>query len=179
LLDQKLIGIIAGCAAAVAVIVFVVANQGVFNNVPVTNESEKPMNATIGPQTQEITQGPLQTYRINTECELIYGFSSGVYPDGGKMSTIKIADLVQKYPDEFLPWKNILEDNETRTTFLKHRFSEDFSNVVVSAVMKELSINPDLKSIAMLITDPEGNAKLREAFDKYDCQEYFDSRTIH
>jgi hypothetical protein len=122
-------------------------------------------------------QSRLETYRINTECELIYGFSTGKYPDGEKLPKIKIADLLGKYPQEFAPWQNILKSNETRTQFFEKSLPKEFSDMLVVAVMKESSIKPELKPIADLIMDPHGKEKLKQDYQQYDCKSYFDKQT--
>lgn len=157
-------------------VIFVVSSQGILAHILPTNLSEKPKEIVLAP-TPKKTQEQIGAYRISTECELIYGFASGNYPDGQKLPALKIADLLEKYPQEFGPWKATLENNQTRTDFFKQKpLPADFSEVLVTAVMKETSISPDLKSIASLITDPEGRTKLQDAFKKFDCQPYFDER---
>jgi hypothetical protein len=127
------------------------------------------------PVIEKQTQEQIQTYRINTECELIYGLASGSYPNGEKLPALKILDLVDKYP-EFDPWETILRDNQTRTEFFKQPLSEDFSDVLVGAVMSESSINPELEEIASLVADPQGRAKLQQVFQEFNCKAYFDER---
>jgi hypothetical protein len=136
-----------------------------------TQMTEEPNIPVVEKQTQE----QLQTYRINTECELIYGLASGNYPNGEKLPALKILDLVDKYP-EFDPWESVLRDNQTRAEFFKQPLSEDFSNVLVDAVMSESSINPELEEIASLVADPQGRAKLQQAFQEFNCKSYFDER---
>ncbi len=127
---------------------------------------------------QDIPPKPevLQTYKINTECELIYGLSYGVYPDNQKIPPIAISELVEKYP-ELGPWKDTLSNNETRKAFFSQPLSPEFSSVLVTSIMDDASINPDLKDVAMILTDPQGIQKLREDFEKYECKSYFDSRS--
>lgn len=164
LLTQKQISIIAGIVAAaiIATVLFVY-------QVP---ESKTPVKAD-----KTEMAGPLtaHTYKINTACELIYGFAFGVYPDNQKIPPIVLADLTKKYPD-FGPWKDILDNNETRKAFLSEPLPQEFSDVLVTSIMTESSINPDLKDIAMHLTDPQGVQKLRGDYEKYGCKSYFDSR---
>jgi hypothetical protein len=114
-------------------------------------------------------------YRINTDCELIYGLSYGTYPDGEKLPALKIVDLIEEYPQEFAPWKETLEDPVKSTAFFSQPLPGDFGSVLVTAMMEESSINPDLKDTAMLIVDPNGKQKVAEKFVEFNCQPYFDS----
>ncbi|MEW6043760.1 MAG: hypothetical protein AB1608_05810 [Thermoproteota archaeon] len=167
MLTQKQIPVIVGIAAAAIIAAVLVTYQ-------VMPESEAPVKAD---EMQEISDEPLtaQTYKINTECELIYGFAFGVYPDNQKIQPIVLAELIKKYPD-FEPWKNILDNNETRKAFLSEPLPREFSDVLVTSIMTESSINPVLKDIAMHITDPQGTQKLQGEYEKYGCKAYFDSR---
>lgn len=136
-----------------------------------------PQEAISADMSEEV-QGPSEgkTYRINTECELIYGLSYGVYPNDQKIAGVEIQTMMEKYPEEFEDWEKILEDPEQRTAFFNQPLDEEFGNVLVTAMMKEISINPDLKDIALLITDPNGREKLADDFEEFGCQRYFDSR---
>jgi hypothetical protein len=167
LLTQKQIPIIAGIAAAAIIAAVLITYQGM-------PESKAPLKAD---ETQVIPDEPLtaQTYKINTECELIYGFAFGVYPDNQKIPPIVLAELTKKYPD-FGPWKNILDNNETRKAFLSEPLPQEFSDVLVTSIMTESSINPELKDIAMHLTDPQGVQKIQGEYEKYGCKAYFDSR---
>ena len=170
MLAKKSLGIIIGASAAAILVIVVVLGQtelykNEFNILP---ESQTPI--------EPADKIPLQTYRINTECELIYGFASGKYPDGEKLPQIKIADLLVNYPDEFGPWKTTLENNETRAEFFKQPLSTEFSDVLTVAIMKESSIKPELKPIAGLITDPQGKTKMQQAYQQYNCKSYFDEK---
>lgn len=167
LLTQKQIPIIAGITVAAIIAAVLVTYQGM-------PENEAPLKAD---DLQEIVDESLtaQTYKINTECELIYGFAFGVYPDNQKIPPIVLAELTKKYPD-FGPWKNILDNNETRKAFLSEPLPQEFSDVLVTSIMTESSINPELKDIAMHITDPQGVQKLQDDYEKYGCKVYFDSR---
>ncbi|MFN3655256.1 MAG: hypothetical protein ACK4TO_08035 [Candidatus Nitrosotenuis sp.] len=167
MLTQKRIPIIAGIAAAAIIAAVLVTYQGM-------PESESPVKAD---ETQAIPEAPLttQTYKINTECELIYGFAFGVYPDNQKIPPIVLAELTKKYPG-FEPWKSILDNNETRKAFLSEPLPQEFSDILVTSIMTESSINPKLKDIAMHLTDPQGVQKLQGEYEKYGCQAYFDSR---
>lgn len=116
-----------------------------------------------------------QAYRINTQCEILFAITKGQYPNGEVMPRIQISYLLEKYPDEFKPWKDILEDPEKRKAFAQN-VPDEFNQVLVPAMMKESSINPDLESTAMLITDPMGKPKIKQLYDENGCQAFFDER---
>ena len=175
MIPKKTIGIIAGAAAAAIVIGVLMTTTGLFNPNAMPQEAPEAPAVPVTPNDQR--SEPIGAYRINTECEMIYAFVAGKFPDGEKMTTLKIDNLISKYPKEFAPWAQIFANNDTKSEFLKQPFPEDFSNVLVTAVMNEFSINPSLKPIVMLITDPQGNSKLQQAFDQYGCQDYFDNKT--
>lgn len=172
---------IGGAAAAAALVAVLVLYQGASpDSEPTGAVGPEPQDTSsntgqmvVGPELQE---GDAERYLINTECELIYGFTYGVYPNDEAIPGIKIAELLAKYPDEFAQWKQIMDDPVQREAFFNQPIEADFGNVLVTAMMKETSVNPDLREIALLLTDPNGRAKLAEDFAKYDCQNYFDSR---
>jgi hypothetical protein len=166
LIAQKHIPIIGG-AAATAIVVVLLFYQGIPVNEAQINIDEI--------QDAPIEPVAVKTYKINTECELIYSFAYSVYPDDQQIPPIVVADMAKKYPD-FEPWKEILVNNETRKAFLSEPMSQEFSDVLVTSIMAESSINPALKDIAMHITDPQGVQKIQDDFEKYGCQAYFDSR---
>jgi hypothetical protein len=169
-LDRKLILIASVCAAAAVAIIFIASSQGAPSPAP--SESEKP-DALPAPISD---YGPSQLYKFNTECELIYSFVTGEDPSGEKMTTVKITDLVEKYPDKFAPWSDILLNNQTRDEFFNQPSPAGFNDAFIDAIMIEFSINPELRPVAELIADPQKNAKLQGVFDEYGCQGYFDAR---
>lgn len=172
MLTKKSISVIVGGCAVAAILLIVVASGQL--NMPEIAPTQMTEETNI-PVVEKQTQEQIQTYRINTECELIYGLASGNYPNGEKLPALKILDLVDEYP-EFDPWETILRDNQTREEFFKQPLSEDFSDVLVGAVMSESSINPELDEIASLVADPQGRTKLQQAFQEFDCKAYFDER---
>lgn len=117
-----------------------------------------------------------QAYRITTDCELVYALSYGVYPNDEKLPEFKIMDLIAKYPQEFAPWREIMEDPTQRDDFFSKPLPSDFGEVLVVAMMIETSISPSLKETAMIIVDPLGKLKMTEEFEEHSCQPYFDSR---
>ena len=116
-----------------------------------------------------------QTYRINTQCEMLFAMVKGQYPNGDKMPTLEISYLLEKYPEEFKPWKETLEDTEKRKEFAKD-VPDEFNSVLIPIMMKESSINPYLESTVMLITDPMGQPKMKQLYDENGCQAFFDER---
>ena len=174
-MNQKQIMTVAGCVAATIVISLVILTLG-SHDVPIVEKPKEPAGVEIGPQ----TLGNIEiAYKINTVCELLYGFSTGEYPNGEKMSTLKMAELIKKYPDEFAPWKATLENNETATEFFGHRLTDDFVDVLTDITMKESSINPDLKPIMRSAFTLQKNQIMLETFEQYDCQSYYDTKVPH
>lgn len=117
-----------------------------------------------------------QTYKINTQCEMLFGMLRATYPDGTSLPRLEMKALIEKYPEEFKEWKATLEDPEKAKVFAKN-IPEEFDQVLIPTMMKESSINPDLKSTAMLLMDPERSVKLKQIFDINNCQEFFDSHS--
>lgn len=116
-----------------------------------------------------------QAYRINTQCEMLFAMTKGQYPNGEEMPRIEVSYLLEKYPDEFKPWKEILEDPEKRKEFAQN-VPDEFNQALVPVIMKESSINPDLESTARLIIDPMGQPKIKQLYDENDCQAFFDEK---
>jgi len=170
LLARKSLGVIIGSSVSAAIILMVVAS-GQIGPQTAPNQITEESNTQIVEKHEQI-----QTYRINTECELIYGLASGNYPNGEDLPALKILALVDEYP-EFGPWETILRNNQTREEFFKQPLPEDFRDVLVTAVMSESSINPDLEEIASLVADPQGRMKLQQAFQEFNCKSFFDERT--
>lgn len=184
MLTKKNIGMIAAGVAAAIVIVFVAAYLSSNNPInPVVIKQDSSLDNTIEQSSSKI-QGPSLTsqvnvdgtYKINTECELIYGIAYGVYPNGENLPGIKIDNLLANYPEEFKPWKEILQTPDNRTAFFKKPLSDEFRGVLTIALMKETFIDPKLEQIAMIVTDGQGKAKLQQAFQEFECQKYFDDR---
>jgi len=87
---------------------------------------------------------------------------------------LEIKALLEKYPEEFKEWKAILEDPEKAKAFGQN-VPDEFNQVLIPIMMKESSINPNLKSIVMLLGDPQRSTKLKQIFDDNNCQEFFNS----
>ncbi len=179
LASKENIGMIAAGVAAAIVIAVVAIQFG--SSVPsqqITESTPEIANTTSkmqGPVFQQMSDAA-ETYKINTECELIYGIAYGAYPDGEKLPGVKIDNLLANYPEEFKPWKETLQNTDNRTEFFKKPLTDEFRGVLTTALMKETSINPKLEQIAMIVTDGQGKAKLQQAFQEFQCQKYFDER---
>lgn len=140
--------------------------------------SQEPLASMEYPATiNHAKQSSLHAYKINTECELIYGFATGKYPDNENLQKISLEQLLQEYPQEFEPWQTILKNEETRIQFFNQPLPPEFSDVLVITMMEKSSIKPELKPIAELILDPQGQTKLQQDYEQFNCQSYFDERT--
>lgn len=159
-----------GGGILVVVVLIIATHQGVFVSDTVVDVSERGASQDTHPESGH------QVYRINTDCELIYGLSYGVYPSDERLPEFRITDLVEKYPQEFAPWKDIMEDAVKRDDFFSRPLPGDFGEILVVAMMKETSINPGLKDTAMIIADPQGRLKLAEEYEEHGCGPYFESR---
>lgn len=160
--------IIVGIAAAIIAIA-VILNSPLMKNESTQMPNQKGIeNVAI--------ESTSQTYRINTTCELLFAVVTAQYPNGEAMPRFDTKYLLEKYPDEFKQWKDVLEDPEKRKAFAAN-VPDEFNQVLVPTMMKESSINPDLKSTAMLITDPQASLKLKQVYDENNCQEFFSSHS--
>ncbi len=181
MLAKKNIGIIAAGVAAAIVIglaAYAITNQDAVK--PDLTPVDTAPDNTAQDVTSEILGPSLAksdgTYRISTECELIYAIAYGQYPDGEKLPDVKIEALLANYPEEFKPWKEILQNQDNRTAFFAKPLPDEFRNVLTPALMKETSISPELEEIAKIVSDGQGNEKLQQAFQEFDCKAYFDER---
>ena len=117
-----------------------------------------------------------QTYKINTQCEMLFAITTSKYPNGEAIPRFSTTSLLEKYPNEFKEWKEILADPEKRKVFAQN-VPDEFNQALIPVLMKESSINPDLKPTAMLITDPQANSKLKQIYNENNCQEFFSSHS--
>jgi hypothetical protein len=162
--------IIVGVAAAIIVIV-VVANSSLIKNESSDMSSQKIIESI------DISEPPAsQIYKINTQCEMLFAITTSRYPNGEAIPRFNTTSLLEEYPDEFKEWKEILADPEKRKVFAQN-VPDEFNQVLIPVLMKESSINPDLKPTAMLITDPQANLKLKQIYDENICQEFFSSHS--
>lgn len=177
MLAKKNIGIIAAGAAAAVVIVFavyVISNHDMTKQDSASNMQDV-TSEILGPSpTPEENVGG--AYKINTECELIYAIAYGKYPGGEELPDVKIEVLLANYPEEFKPWKEELQNIENRTAFFAKPLPDEFRNVLTPALMKEASINPMLEETARIVSDGQGQEKLKQAYQEFACQKYFDEQ---
>jgi hypothetical protein len=175
LLAKKNIITVAGIAAAIAIVfaVYAISNQKDIAKQDLAPDNAQDVTSKIlGPDSAETAV----TYKINTECELIYAIAYGEYPSGEKLPSVKIDVLLANYPEEFKPWKEVLGTPDGRAEFFAKPLPDEFRNALTPALMKEAAINPDLGQIAGLVSDPQGKAKMQQAFQEFECQKYFDEK---
>ena len=173
IIPKKYIPVIIGAAAA-AIASTVVAYAYVAGGIIDLPRQQDIGDSSVLGTLQQNTQA--QTYRINTQCEMVLAMVKGQYPNGEQIPKLEMSYLLTKYPDEFKQWKDILEDPEKRKSFVTDASHDEFNQVLVPVMMKEFLINPDLKPTAMLITDPQGKLELKQVYDENGCQEFFDKR---
>jgi hypothetical protein len=159
----------------VGVATAIIATVVIVNFSLLKNESMQ-MSNQKGVENIVIESADNQAYRINTKCELLFAVVTAQYPNGDAMPRFDTKYFLEKYPDEFKQWKDILEDPEKRKSFAEN-VPDEFNQVLIPVMMKESSINPDLKSTAMLVTDPQASLKLKQVYDENNCQEFFSSHS--
>lgn len=171
IIPKKYIPIIAGVAAAIIAIGVIVPPYLVKDksDIPVQG-----MGQISIPESMK-QSGDSQTYKINTQCEMLFAMIKGQYPDGETLPRLEVSALLEKYPDEFSKWKDIFANNETRKAFLNSDNVTEFNQALIPVMMKESVINPALTPTAMLLADPEINAKIKQVYNENNCQEFFDS----
>jgi hypothetical protein len=177
LLAKKNIVISAGVAAAIVIgfAAYVISSQDVTKQDLAPDNVQNATSEMLGPSPipEENIAG---TYKINTECELIYAIAYGLYPDGEELPDVKVEVLLANYPEEFKPWKEALQTPENRTEFFAKPLSDEFRDMFTPIIMKEASISPELEQIARIVSDGQGKEKLQQAFQEFGCQKYFDDQ---
>ena len=181
MLAKKNIGMIAaGVIAVIIVFAYAGSNNPIIQDVikqdSLDNIEQSSTSEVQGPSITSQGNDVSEAYRINTECQLIYGISYGLYPDGEKLPEIKIDDLIASYPEEFKAWDEILKNSDDRAEFFKKPIPDEFRVVLTTVLMKESSISPKLEQTALIVTDAQGTEKLQQAFQEFECQKYFDER---
>ena len=127
------------------IVVAMLANSSLIKNKLSDMSSQKIIEST------SVSDVPVsQTYKINTQCEMLFAIVTAKYPNGEAMPRFNTTSLLEKYPNEFKEWKEVLGDPEKRKAFAEN-VPDEFNQVLIPIMMKESSINPDLKSTAMLI----------------------------
>ncbi|MBI5147073.1 MAG: hypothetical protein HZA84_07645 [Thaumarchaeota archaeon] len=179
MLAKKNIGMIAaGVAAAIAIVfaAYIIPSQDITKQDLAPDDTVQDATSEILGPSLTSEAGVDGTYKINTECELIYAIAYGQYPDGEKLPDVKIDVLLANYPEEFKPWEEILQNQDNRIEFFKKPLSDEFRNVLTPALMKEASISPELEQIARIVSDGQGKEKLQQSFQEFECQKYFDEK---
>mgnify|MGYP003337676823 FL=1 len=179
LLSKKALGaILVICISAAILVLFMPTISKDLSKIAKIENISNPNEQKPKPVEKMVSANQISSiYKINTECEMIYGLSKGTYPDGSRMPHITLTDLMAKYPEKFAPWKGILENNQTRTEFLKKPLTPEFSNTMTSSIMNYSAINPGLEPIVELMIKSNGKQQLQEYYLAYNCKQYFDQRS--
>jgi len=160
----KTYAIIGGAIAAAAIIIGVVAITGVFDNK-------------MGTPAQMTDIQNSQLYRLNTSCEMLYAMSSSEYPNGEKLHSLSITNVVSKYQADFGPWLETFADDEKLRAFIEQGFSPEFLNIFADKIVLEYSINPELKPLVLMAVDPKTQTvDVNKIFEEDSCLEYYASR---
>ena len=185
----KTYAIIGGVAAA-AIIIGVVAITGAFDNkmsVPtqitdqqttsnseiVTFKEEQP----VGPPAEMTDMQNSQLYRLNTSCEMLYAMSASEYPNGEKLHSLSITNVVSKYQADFGPWLETFADDEKLRAFIEQGFSPEFLDIFTEKIILEYSINPELKPLVLMAVDPKTQTiDMNKIFEEDNCLEYYASK---
>jgi hypothetical protein len=182
-LSKKLIGFGAGGTVIVLIVIITLSIDTSDSPRPIlSNDPTKlvPQDKQHLPDTnssQSIMQEEAtQTYRINTQCELLYAMQMAVYPNDKELPPVNLEILEQEYPQRFNQWNEILADNQKFQEFIQNGASPEFVDAYVLSIMDYVSINPQLKSTTTLMFDSHGLEHLQELFFVHNCKEYFDSR---
>jgi hypothetical protein len=140
------IGVGIGIAVAVVVLLLNIGDLGIHNN-PLTSQLELLV--------------PTRTYKINTDCELIYFIYNG--PKDSTLSFMQSPEEFQKkYPEEFAKLKKLAEDpkfidelirasQSINDPFDKVIYPYEMREIMSSIIIKEFSINPKLKDKLTLL----------------------------
>jgi len=116
-------------------------------------------------------------YRFNTDCEVYYGlFHYKVYPNGEQLPKLILSHIVEKYPQDYVQWNDILYNEERRLEYFKDDMPFEFAKVFATSIMQEYSINPELFSI-VLLSFTEQDKEITDDFLKQSgCDDYFENR---
>jgi len=184
----KTYAIIGGAIAAAAIII-VVAITGVFDNKMNTpaqiTDQQTASNSEIvtfkeqpvGPPAEMTDMQNSQLYRLNTSCEMLYAMSSSEYPNGEKLHSLSITNVVSKYQADFGPWLETFADDEKLRAFIEQGFSPEFLNIFADKIVLEYSINPELKPLVLMAVDPKTQTvDVNKIFEEDNCLEYYASR---
>jgi len=160
----------------IASIVTVIAVVGIIISFGITNQQESvEQEQIIHNPTVEIQNIPQiqQTYRFNTQCEMLYGMTYDQYPNGDKLPPLVLSEVVQKYRVDYAQWEDILFDDEKRIAYFENGIPVEFAQVFAQSVSKEYSINPDLHTIVMVAFLPAGTEVIENLLKENSCEDYF------
>ena len=185
----KTYAIIGGAVAAAAIIIGVVTITGTFDNKMGTStqmtDSQTASNSEIvtfkeqpvGPPAEMTDMQNSQLYRLNTSCEMLYAMSSSEYPNGEKLHSLSITNVVSKYQADFGPWLETFADEQKLRTFIEQGFSPEFLDIFADKIVLEYSINPELKPLVLMAVDPKTQTvDVNKIFEEDNCLEYYASR---
>jgi len=125
---------------------------------------------------RDISQKELQMYRINTQCELLYGMVYNQYPNGEQLQSLVLSSLVKKYRADYSQWEDILFDDEKRLEYFENGMQVEFAQVFAQSVSKEYSINPTLHTTVMVGFLLAGEEVHERLFKENNCNDYFIER---
>ncbi len=165
--------IIVSIVAATAVVGIIIA-FGITNQQESVEQEQIIHNPTV--EIKDIPQIQ-QTYRFNTQCELLYGMVYNQYPNGEILPSLVLSNLVQKYRVDYSQWEDILFDDEKRLAYFENSMPVEFAQVFAQSVSKEYSINPTLHTTVMtgfLLAGEEVHERL---FKENNCNDYFIERS--
>jgi len=186
----KTYAIIGGAVAAAAIIIGVVTITGTFDNKMGTStqmtDSQTASNSEIVTFKEEQPVGPpaemtdmqnSQLYRLNTSCEMLYAMSSTEYPNGEKLHSLSITNVVSKHQADFGPWLETFADEQKLRAFIEQGFSPEFLDIFADKIVLEYSINPELKPLVLMAVDPKTQTvDVNKIFEEDNCLEYYASR---
>lgn len=115
-------------------------------------------------------------YRFNTDCEVYYGSTFNVYPNGEQLPKLILSHIVEKYPQDYVQWNDILYNEERRLEYFKDDMPFEFSKVFATSIMQEYSINPELFSIVLLSFTEQDNEITDDFLKQSGCDDYFENR---
>ena len=165
--------IITSIVAATAVVGIIIA-FGITNQQESVEHEQIIHNPTV-----EIPDIPQiqQTYRFNTQCELLYGMIYNQYPNGEILPSLVLSSVVQKYRADYSQWEDILFDDKKRLEYFENGMPIEFAQVFAQSVSKEYSINPTLHitvRTGFLLAGEEVHERL---FKENNCNDYFIERS--
>ena len=185
----KTYAIIGGAIVAATIIIGVVAITGVFDNKMGTptqmTDSQTASNSEIvtfkeqpvGPPAEMTDMQNSQLYRLNTSCEMLYAMSASEYPNGEKLHSLSITDVVSQYQADFGPWLETFADDQKLRAFIEQGFSPEFLDIFADKIVLEYSINPELKPLVLMAVDPKTQTvDVNKIFEEDNCLEYYASR---